>query len=92
MSLKNVEEVETSLPDVQSVGFWKKKMMQLCNIGSTPQHAAYVTKMQQISIYLAVNVTFKYITDARPFYRHNNFENLLERKANRCTLIVLQQV
>ena len=47
--------------------FWKKKKMRTWNKNSTPQLAAYITKMQQISIYLAVNVTFNYITDAR-FY------------------------
>ena len=55
--------------------------MGTCNKNSAPQLAAYVTKMQQISIYLAVNVTFKYITDARS-YRHTNFTILLKRKAN----------
>ena len=34
-----------------------------------------------MSIYLAMNVTFKYITDARS-YRHTNFTILLKRKAN----------
>ena len=45
--------------------------MRTCNKNSTPQLATYATKMQPISIYLAVNVTFKYITDARS-YRHAN--------------------
>ena len=69
---------------------WKKKTMRTCNKNSTPQLAAHVTKMQQISIYLAVNVTFKYITDARS-YRHTNFTILLKRKANTHVLIARQQ-
>ena len=64
--------------------------MQTCNKSSAPQLAAYVTKMQQISIYLAVNVIFKYITDARS-YCHTNFTVLLKRKANTHALIVRQQ-
>ena len=46
--------------------------------------------MQQISIYFAVNVTFKYITDARS-YRHTNFTILLKRKADTHVLIARQQ-
>ena len=64
--------------------------MQTCNKSSAPQLAAYVTKMQQISIYLAVNVIFKYITDARS-YCHTNFTVLSKRKANTHALIVRQQ-
>ena len=64
--------------------------MQTCNKISTPQLAAYVTKMQQISIYLEVNVIFKYITDARS-YRHTNLTILFKRKANTHVLIVRQQ-
>ena len=41
----------------------------------------YVTKVQHISIYLGVNVTFKYITDACS-YRHISFTILLKRKAH----------
>ena len=92
MSLNNVEEAGTSLLDIQS------REMQILeeendangNKIATPQLAAYVTKMQQISIYLALNVTFKYITDARS-YRHTNFAILLKRKANTHVLIVRQQ-
>ena len=47
-------------------------------------------KKQQISIYLAVNVTFKYITDARS-YRHTTFTILLKRKAKTHVLIARQQ-
>ena len=92
MSLKKVEEVATSLPDVQSMEMQilEEKAIQTCNKSSTPQLAAYVTKTQQISIYLAVNVTFKYITDARS-YRHTNFTISLKRKANTHVLIVRQQ-
>ena len=43
-----------------------------------------------ISIYLAVNVLFKYITDAC-FYRHTSFTILLKRKANTYVLIAHQQ-
>ena len=39
------------------------------------------------SIYLAENVTFKYITDARS-YRHTSFIVLLKRKASTHVLIV----
>ena len=46
--------------------------------------------MLQITIYLAVNVTFKYITDARS-NRHINFTILLKRKANTTVLIVRKQ-
>ena len=60
--------------------------MQTCNKSSAPQLAAYVTKMQQINIYLALNVIFKYIRDAR--YCHTNFTILLKRKANTHVLIV----
>ena len=55
--------------------------MQTCEKISTTQVAAYVTKMQQVSTYLAMNVLFKYITDARSD-RHTSFTNLLKRKAN----------
>ena len=64
--------------------------MRTCNKNSTPQIAAYVTRMQQISIYLAVNAIFKYITDARS-YRDTNFTILLKRKANTHVLIARQQ-
>ena len=64
--------------------------MRTCNKISAPQLAAYVTKMQQITIYLAVNITFKYITDAGS-YRHTNFTILLNRKANTDVLIPRQQ-
>ena len=62
-----MEEVRTGLPDVQSkkMQILEEKTMQTCNKISTPQLAAYVLKMQQISIYLAINVILKYITDAR---------------------------
>ena len=70
--------------------FWKKKMMETCNKISTRQIAAYVAKMQQISLYLALNVTLKYITDAHS-YRHTNFTILLKRKENTHVLIVRQQ-
>ena len=63
--------------------------MQTCNKSSTPQLAAYETKMQQISIYLAVNGTFKYITDARS-YRNTSFILLLKRKTNTHVIIVRQ--
>ena len=59
---------------------WKKKMMRTCNKNSTPQLAPYVT----------VNVTFKYMTDARS-YRHTNFTILSKRKANTHVLIARQQ-
>ena len=62
--------------------------MRTCN--KTPQLAAHVTKIQQISIYLVVNVTSKYITDARS-YRHISFTILLKRKANTHVLIARQQ-
>ena len=64
--------------------------MRTYNKNSTPQLAAYVTKMQQISMYLAANVTFKYITDVRS-YRHTNFTILLKRKTNTYVLIARQQ-
>ena len=64
--------------------------MQMCNKSSAPQHTVYITKMQQVSIYLAVNVTFKDITDARS-HRHANCTILLERKPNTCALTVRQQ-
>ena len=44
-----------------------------------PQLTVYVTKMQKLSIYLAVNVTFRCITDARS-YRHTNTEVLIVRQ------------
>ena len=92
MSLNNMEKVGTSLPDVQSrkCRFWEKKTMRTYNKNSTPQLAAYVAKMQQISMYLAVNVTSKYITDASS-YRHTSFAILLKRKANTHMLIARQQ-
>ena len=46
--------------------------------------------MQQISIYLAMNVTRKYITDARS-YRRINFTILFKRKANTHVLVARQQ-
>ena len=61
--------------------------MQTCEKISTTQVAAYVTKMQQVSIYLAMNVLFKYITDARSD-RHTSFTNLLKRKANTHVFII----
>ena len=64
--------------------------MRTCNKNSTPQLAAYVTKMQHVSLYLAVNVTFKYITDAR-CYCHTNFTILLKGKANTHVFIARQQ-
>ena len=67
--------------------FWKKKTVQTSNKCSTPQLLAYATNMQQISIYLVVNVTFKYTADARS-YRHVNFTILLKRKSNTHVLIV----
>ena len=70
--------------------FWKMKTMRTCNKNSTPQLAAYVTKMQQTSIHVVVNVTFKYITDARS-NRYTNFSVLLKRKANTHVLIAHQQ-
>ena len=86
-----MEKFGTSLPDVQSREMQNlEETMRACNKNSTPQLAACVTKMQQISIYLAVNVTFKYITDARS-YRHTNFTILLKRKANTHVLIARQQ-
>ena len=42
--------------------------MWRCNENSTPQSAAYVTMTQQINKYLAVSVTFKYITNAYQLY------------------------
>ena len=66
------------------------KTMRTCNKNSTPQRAAYVTKMQKTSIHVVVNVTFKYMTDARS-YRHTNFTVLLKRKANTHVLIARQQ-
>ena len=68
----------------------KKKTMRTWNKNSTPQLAVYVTKMQQISIYLAGNVTLKYFIDACS-YRHTNFTILLDRKANTHVLIARQQ-
>ena len=65
-------------------------MIQTGSKNSTPQLATYATKMQQVSIYLAVNVTFKYITDARS-YRYTNFTILLKRKGNTHVLIAHQQ-
>ena len=46
MSLKKVEEVATSLPDVQSMEMQilEEKTIQTCNKSSTPQLAAYVTR------------------------------------------------
>ena len=82
-----MEKFGTSLPDVQSREMQNlEETMRACNKNSTPQLAAYVTKMQQISIYLAVNVTFKFITDGRS-YRHTNFTILLKEKANTHALI-----
>ena len=69
--------------------FWKKKTMQIFNKSSTLQLAAYVTKMQQISIYLAVHVS-EYITDVHS-YRHTNFTISLKRNANTLALIACQQ-
>ena len=87
-----MEKVRTSLLDVQSMEMQNLEKENDANMQkkSTTQLAAYVTKMQQISIYLAVNVTFKYITDARS-YRHTNFTILLKRKANTHVLIARQQ-
>ena len=59
----------------------EEKAMETCEKISTTQVAAYVTKMQQVSIYLAMNDVFKYITDARSD-RHTSFTNLLKRNAN----------
>ena len=39
--------------------FWKKTM-HTCNKISAPQLAACLTKVQQVSIYPEVNITFKY--------------------------------
>ena len=89
MSLNNAEEV-CRISNQGKYRFWKKKAMQTCNKNSTPQLAAHVTKMQQISLYLGVNVTFKYITDVRS-YRHTNQTILLKRKANTHELIVRRQ-
>ena len=65
----------------------EEKAMETCEKISTTQVAAYVTKMQQVSIYLAMNVLFKYITDARSD-RHTSFTNLLKRKANTHVFII----
>ena len=78
------------MPNPRKGRFWKKKTMEMCNKISTPQLAAYVTKMPQRRICLAVNVTFKYITDARS-NPHTNFTILLKRKADAHVLIVPQQ-
>ena len=69
MSLNNMEEVKQvcRMSNPGKCRIWKKKTMRTCNKNSTPQLAAHVTKMQQISIYLAVNFTFKYITDAQMY-------------------------
>ena len=56
---------------------------------STPT-CSVCNKMQQISICLALNVIFKYITDARS-YCHTNFTILSKRKADTHVLIVRQQ-
>ena len=67
MTLNNMEKVGASLPDVPSreIQILEEENDANMQQNLTPQLAAYVTKMQEISIYLAVNVTFKYITDAR---------------------------
>ena len=89
-----MEEVKSGLPHVQSKEMLileeENETVETCNEISTPQLAAYVTIMLQRRIYLAVNVTFKYITDARS-YRHTSFTNLLKRKADTHVLIVPQQ-
>ena len=90
-----MEEVGTSLPDVQSreiqileegsnVNMQQKFNTSTCNVYSKD------AKMQQIRIYLAMNVTCKYITDARS-YRRINFTILFKRKANTHMLIASQQ-
>ena len=90
MSLHNMEEVGTSFPDVKSreMQIFEEEndanVQQKFNIST----CSVCNKMQQISIYIAVNVTFKYTTDARS-YRHTNFNILLKRKAN--VLIARQQ-
>ena len=93
MSLNNLEEVETSLLHAQStkIQIQKKKTMQKSNKSSTLQLAAYVKKMQQIIIYLAVNVTFIYIRDAGS-YHHTNLTVLLKRNANAHVLIERQSL
>ena len=65
--------------------------MQKSNKSSTLQLAAYVKKMQQIIIYLAVNVTFIYIRDAGS-YHHINLTVLLKRNANAHVLIERQDL
>ena len=66
--------------------------MQKSNKSSTLQLAAYVKKMQQIIIYLAVNVTFIiYIRDAGS-YHHTNLTVLLKRNANAHVLIERQSL
>ena len=90
-----MEEVGTSLPDVQSreiqileegsnVNMQQKFNTSTCNVYNKD------AKMQQIRIYLAMNVTCKYITDARS-YRRINFTILFKRKANTHVLVARQQ-
>ena len=77
-----MEKFGTSLPDVQSREMQNlEETMRACNKNSTPQLAAYVTKMQQMSIYLAVNVTFKFITDGRYDVKSYQLYYFVERKS-----------
>ena len=84
MSLNNMEEVRTSLPDVQSREENDANMQQKFNTLTS----SVCNKDATGKYYLVVNVTFKYIADARS-YRHTNLTILLKNKVN--TLLIARQ-
>ena len=80
MSLNNVEEVGTSLPDVQSR---EMQILEEVNDANVQQKfntssCCVCNKDATDKYYLAVNVTFKCIAYGRS-YRHANFNILLKR-------------
>ena len=80
-----MEEVRTSLPDVQSREENDANMQQKLNILTS----SVCNKDATGKYYLVVNVTFKYIADARS-YRHTNLTILLKSKVN--TLLIARQI
>ena len=84
MSLNNMEEVRTSLPDVQSREENDANMQQKLNTLTS----SVCNKDATGKYYLVVNVTFKYVADAHS-YHHNNLTILLKSKAN--TLLIARQ-
>ena len=84
MSLNNMEEIRTSLTDVQSREENDANMQQKFNTLTSSVYNKDATG----KYYLVVNVTFKYVADAHS-YHHNNLTILLKSKAN--TLLIARQ-